>query len=206
MKINEKVVSRSERKKAELRKRIIETAVGMFNDKSFHGVTMDEIAGAVDIARGTLYNHFPSKEEIVAEFIKNSFTSKHYERIMRFRELKDTGARAAHIFTELMRGVMRQKDLFEVFIVYRIKNIMSFNKPEGKESGIGFLASEVVRLGKIGGDIDSGIPDGFVKDLFEFTFIEIAKEFYNSGRKFRPAATVKQYAGVFARGIEAQGS
>ncbi len=203
METKENAPSRIERKKAELRRRIIETAVGMFNDKSFHGVTMDEIADAVDIAKGTLYNHFPSKEEIVAAFIRNSFTSRHYERIMRFRELKGTRARAAHIFTELMRGVMRQKDLFEVFIVYRIKNIMSFNKPEGEESGIGLLAAEVVRLGKIGGDIDRGIADGFVKDLFEFAFIEIAKVFYNSGPKFRLAATVKQYAGVFARGIEA---
>ncbi len=206
MEIKDKALSRSERKKAELRKRIVETAIGMFNERSFHGVTMDEIACAVDIAKGTLYNHFPSKEEIVAEFIKNSFTIKHYERIMRFRELKGTGARAAHIFNELMRGVMRQKDLFEVFIIYRIKNIMSFNKPEGNESGIGLLAEEVVRLGKIDGDIGVDIADGFVKDLFEFTFIEIAKAFYNSGKKFRIAATVKEYAGVFARGIEAQRS
>ncbi len=202
MKTNEKAVSRSEKKKAELRARIVETAVGMFNDKSFHGVTMDEIADAVNIAKGTLYNHFPAKEEIVAEFIRKSFTSRHCERIMRFRELKCTRDRAAHIFTELMRGVMRQKNLFEVFIVYRIKNIMSFNKPEDEESGIGLLAAEVVRLGKIGG----GIADGFVKDLFEFTFIEIARAFYNSGQKFRLAATVNRYAGVFARGIKAQRS
>lgn len=201
MELKVKAISRSERKKAELRKKIVETAVGMFNEKSFHGVTMDEIAAAVDVAKGTLYNHFPSKEEIVAEFIKNSFTSKHYERIMRFRNLKGTAARAAHIFTELMRGVMRQRDLFEVFIVYRIKNIMSFNKAENEESGIGLLASEVVRLGKNGGDISADIADGFVKDFFEFTFIEIAKEFYNSGRNFRLAETVKEYAGVFARGI-----
>lgn len=203
MKTIQKTVSRNERKKVELRARIVETAVGMFNERSFHRVTMDEIAEAVDIAKGTLYNHFPSKEEIVAAFIKNSFTGRHYERIMRFRELKGTRARAAHIFAELMKGVMRQKDLFEVFIVYRIKNIMSFNKPEGEESGIGLLAAEIVRLGKIEGDIDGGIADGFVKDLFEFTFIEIAKAYYNSGRKFRPAATVNRYAGVFARGIEA---
>ena len=202
MENNEKTVSRSERKKIELRKKIVETAVGMFNEKSFQGVTMDDIAGAVDIARGTLYNHFPAKEEIVVEFIKNSFTSKHYQRIMRFRELKGTGVRAAHIFNELMQGVMRQKDLFEVFIVYRIKNIMSFNKPEGKESGIGLLAEEVVRLGKKDGDISGDIADGFVKDLFEFTFIEIAKAFYNSGRKFSLAKTVKEYADVFARGIK----
>ena len=34
---------------------------------------------------------------------------------------------------------------------------MSFNKPEGEENGIGLLAAEVVRLGKIGGDIDTGV-------------------------------------------------
>ena len=39
----------------------------MFNEKSFHGVTIDEIANAVDIARGKFYNHFPAKEDIVAE-------------------------------------------------------------------------------------------------------------------------------------------
>lgn len=60
---------RRERKKAEARSSIISAAIRILSERSIDEVTVDEIASAADVGKGTIYNHFQSKEEIVVAFL-----------------------------------------------------------------------------------------------------------------------------------------
>lgn len=198
---NKNELSRSERKKIDLKNRIVDLSISMFKEKGFHSITMEEIANKSDIAKGTLYNHFSSKEEILVQHIKQTFMRKHFDRLIKFKELKTTRIRVNYIFCEVMSAVIEQSELFEVFMVYRIKNILSFNKSKEEESGFGYLGQEVLKLGREEGDIHKKIPDVFFKDFFDFTFIEIAKEFYNNKKEFELEKTVKKYVEIFIKAI-----
>ena len=46
------------------RDRIVETARGLFKAKGFGDVSMDEVAKAAEVGAGTLYRHFPTKEDL----------------------------------------------------------------------------------------------------------------------------------------------
>ena len=61
--------SRRERKKRETRERIITTALELFGRKGIENTTVDEIAAAADIGKGTIYNYFRTKEDIVVAFV-----------------------------------------------------------------------------------------------------------------------------------------
>ncbi len=50
-----------ERKKQELRHRIVREAVALFAEKGLDATTMEEVAAAADVSVGTLYNYFGSK-------------------------------------------------------------------------------------------------------------------------------------------------
>jgi AcrR family transcriptional regulator len=63
------VMSRRERKKADLRAQIISTAIRLFSRHGFGGVTVEKIAEAADIGKGTIYNYFSTKEDIVVAFL-----------------------------------------------------------------------------------------------------------------------------------------
>ena len=52
---------------------IIRVAAKLFSDKSFHDVTMDEIAEQVGVAKGTLYLYFSSKENLYLEILEHTF-------------------------------------------------------------------------------------------------------------------------------------
>ena len=54
---------------------IIKVAAKLFSDKSFHDVTMDEIAEQVGVAKGTLYLYFSSKENLYLEILEHTFDS-----------------------------------------------------------------------------------------------------------------------------------
>src|SRR5215207_5455332 len=54
-----------ERKKQHTRELIAETARGLFSERGFERVTVAEIARAADVSEQTVFNYFPTKEDLV---------------------------------------------------------------------------------------------------------------------------------------------
>ena len=58
--VKEEKIKRKERK----RERMLEVAAELFSKKNYHEVMMDDVARLTDVAKGTVYNYFSSKEEL----------------------------------------------------------------------------------------------------------------------------------------------
>ena len=58
-------LGRRERKKQQMRAPIAETARRLFGERGFEGVTVAEVAREADVAEQTVYNYFPTKEDLV---------------------------------------------------------------------------------------------------------------------------------------------
>ena len=43
---------------------IVQAAIGEFREHGFNGTSMDRVASAADVSKRTVYNHFPSKEDL----------------------------------------------------------------------------------------------------------------------------------------------
>jgi AcrR family transcriptional regulator len=54
---------------------MIKIAAKLFSQKSFHDVTMDEIAEKVGVAKGTIYLYFSSKDNLYLEILEHTFDS-----------------------------------------------------------------------------------------------------------------------------------
>lgn len=63
--------SQPRRKKAR-KEEIIAAAAKLFSQKSFHDVTMDQIANYVGVAKGTLYLYFNSKEKLYLGILEDT--------------------------------------------------------------------------------------------------------------------------------------
>ncbi|MBO9713698.1 TetR/AcrR family transcriptional regulator [Sphingomonas sp.] len=58
-----------ERKRAGTRTRILDSACDLFSLRGVDAVTVDEIATAADVGKGTVYNYFAAKEDIVVAYL-----------------------------------------------------------------------------------------------------------------------------------------
>jgi AcrR family transcriptional regulator len=54
-------------KKARTRRHIADTAARLFAERGYERVTVSEIARAAEVAEQTLYNYFPTKEQLVTD-------------------------------------------------------------------------------------------------------------------------------------------
>lgn len=46
------------------REAIVQAAIGEFREHGFNGTSMDRVAAAAEVSKRTVYNHFPSKDEL----------------------------------------------------------------------------------------------------------------------------------------------
>jgi AcrR family transcriptional regulator len=70
MQIDETQLSRKEREEAFRRDLVLDAAEKLFADKGFDGTTVADIAQASELAKGSLYQLFQSKEEIITAIIQ----------------------------------------------------------------------------------------------------------------------------------------
>ena len=64
--------SRRERRRVEVRDRIVESALLLFETQGYEATTVAEIVRRADIAYGTFFNHFPSKLHLLREVADHS--------------------------------------------------------------------------------------------------------------------------------------
>jgi AcrR family transcriptional regulator len=64
--------NRSQKRAKRTRKRLKEAALGAFSEKSIDSVTVEEITEKADVGKGTLYQHFEDKEEIVVTLVEEA--------------------------------------------------------------------------------------------------------------------------------------
>jgi AcrR family transcriptional regulator len=57
--------SRHERRRRQTRDRIAHTALALFSERGYDAVTIAEIAEAADVAKQTVVNHFPAKDDLL---------------------------------------------------------------------------------------------------------------------------------------------
>lgn len=196
------VISRAERKKEETKNKIITVAIKLFKEQGVEATTMEQIAEEVDIAKGTLYNYFSSKEAIISEFIRQSFEVENPKTILELEKLPNTRIRMLTIMKLLIEGVSQYRDIFERFMVYRMQSMISLQNDEKERSGIANLAETIITLGQKDNEIRSDLPTGFIIDLFEFIFTETVKQYYLKPDEININKVIEQCVDLFINGVK----
>jgi AcrR family transcriptional regulator len=97
-----------ERKKEQTRRLIAETARRLFSERGFEGVTIAEIAAAADVAVQTVFNYFPTKEDLV--YWRLSSFEGELLAAVRDREPGGSALEAFQAFLLSQRGLLGRGD------------------------------------------------------------------------------------------------
>lgn len=202
MKKQEQMLSRIDRKKIETRKKIINTTIGLLRSNGFEATTMEQIAKEADIAKGTLYNYYSVKEAIISDYIKQTFQTKNVQRLSQLKTLTNTRSRMVYIISNLMDGVKLHKEMFEKYLVYQMKQMVSFEKSEDERSGIVTPIVAIIELGQQEGEIRYDLPVIMLIEFFQFIFIEVVKQYYMNPEEFKQNEIIERSVDLFINGVK----
>jgi AcrR family transcriptional regulator len=94
-----------ERKKRETRQRISDIATGLFLERGFDEVTVAEVAKAADVAVNTVYNYFPSKEDLLLDEAE-----ERRERLARMVRERRAGESAVRAILRTLREEIERRE------------------------------------------------------------------------------------------------
>ncbi|RUM30616.1 MAG: TetR/AcrR family transcriptional regulator [Aquifex sp.] len=148
--------SRQERLKEEKKREIMRVACKLFAEKGYHNTTIPDIARALNMSVGNLYNYFPSKEELAKEIML--YTSKLLgEKLRKVNELNaDFKEKSRQLVRSFIETALEEPELINYFLkVYLV------NREVFKDGCAGFACvSEVVT------EIMIFVSDGVEKGVF----------------------------------------
>ena len=154
---------RMERKKRDLRQKIINVAMKLFEQQGFSNTTMEQIAEAADVARKTLYNYFPEKEAIANEYVKDISNGLAQEALAKLQNLPDTRSRLLSALNNAYGWVEINAELTGIVLAYRFKtSYYSSDKyrdseNELQERGTHRIIAEIIRQGQQAGEIRTDV-------------------------------------------------
>jgi len=159
---------RKEREFETRRRLILATAMDLFQKNGFAGVTLDDIASAIEFSKGTIYNHFGSKEEIYA-----SILVEHLNILLScLKEAARTGRDTLEKLRNSMKAYVRfYREHREYFKLLFFIDLVSdhYRVPDALLKEIRTLKvacllelQNVVRAGVRSGELEGGRPDAQV--------------------------------------------
>ena len=75
----------------ERRSAILESAIKLFSERGFRGVTTRELAQAVGVSEPVLYQHFPSKKELYKAIIEETIDRSYYDALAGLQRRAEDG-------------------------------------------------------------------------------------------------------------------
>lgn len=164
--------SRKERERAERERLFLDVARRLFVERGYLGLTMDRVAEATEYSKGTLYQHFSCKEELIAALIVETtrVRAAWFERATAFRGR--ARERLAAIGETDALFVHTHPDHFAIETLIDAESINDKISPQLQEQRFGAemrcteLLTGVVRDGVASGDLE--LPGGVTPETMVF--------------------------------------
>lgn len=114
-------ISLRETRKKELKEVIFRQAISLFKEKGYENVTVEDITSACGIAKGTFYNYFVKKENVLLHLGQTQLEVLR-EGLVRHAGVKNIRERLRLIFLDLMARMGEDPDLIRATIIETMKS------------------------------------------------------------------------------------
>lgn len=161
-----KASGRRERKRLQTEDHLTDTAFHLFEAKGFDAVTMEEIAAAADVAKGTLYKHFPVKEALLAHWVHRSLAGDLPALRVAMAAQPDTAGRLRCLMQTSAEWTRRYRVYLRHYLRYRL--VRSVDDDPAQRSGLDQVVLTLIEQGQACGDLRRDVSAIRLTHLFRF--------------------------------------
>lgn len=149
----------------------------LFNKQGFEETTMDQIATDADVAKGTIYNHFPEKEAIISEYIFSLVSEQGPDMLEHLRKLPDTPSRLISVLNKSLEWMQvdLNNDLYERYFTYKMSKAAQALKGQGPKvslsSGFREVLGQIFAWGQESDEIRKDVDSAFLAAQLELNHL-----------------------------------
>ncbi len=153
-------VSLRERQRAQRELLILEEAERILNEQGYEGLVMDELAERVGVSKGTLYQHFARKEDLVGAIVRRGV--EYAEARIRER-LADAERPAVERLSIILTSAIAKQQAWISALAGPQRHALSaaFHDQPGLHEAVTRMLDElvaIIRQGQATGELDTAIP------------------------------------------------
>jgi AcrR family transcriptional regulator len=161
-------LSRRERKKLETRQALLEASLALFREKGYQATTVEEITQRADVAKGTFFNYFASKDALL-----DDLSVWHVERLRAALDVSQ-GAPASPVARIKLLMRLAHEQVAQDIRLFRRAFAHNLHHPpppphRGKRELFGFL-SELVQEAQARREIRADVDAQLVADLLRMVY------------------------------------
>jgi TetR/AcrR family fatty acid metabolism transcriptional regulator len=183
--------------------RILDAAIAVIAEKGFHNSRVSDIAARADVADGTIYLYFKSKEQILMAALDSAFQSFFRTAKQQLAGSHDAKSRLRILARLHLQELSRNRNLAVVLqteLRQSAKFLAEFSQRELK--GYFNLIREIIRDGQQSGDIRLDISDKLAAACLFGALDELATAWVLSDRQYDLASSVDPVVDMLLGGME----
>jgi len=186
-------------------RRILDAAIAVIAEKGFHNSRVSDIADRADVADGTVYLYFKSKEQILMAGLDSGFEA--FYRRAKEELASTTDARAklrilARLHLRLLNQNRNMAIVLQTELRQSAKFLAEFSQRELK--GYFDLIREIIREGQAAGSIRKEVPDKIAAACLFGALDELVTSWVLSTRDYDLAASADPVIDLLLGGMEAR--
>lgn len=198
--MNEAPSGRRERKRQQTADAIVQAARELFTGQGYAATTMEQIAARADVAKGTLYAHFPVKEAILGDYMRAELRAGEAQLAPRLAAAADTRARLDTLFACAATWLEPHRELLGPHIAYRLGHLRIDAPDPAQRSGLDAIIGRILGAGQAAGEVRGDIAVPVLAAQLEFAYLSVLLRWLAAPPGFDLPAALAEMLSLFLDG------
>ena len=171
---------RRERKRQQTANHLADTAWELFQTQGYDKVTMEAIAEAADVAKGTLYKHFPVKEALLRQRFHRELAEGMPQLFAELSALPSAAERLQRFLALSADWTLAHRQHLAPYLRLRMSEVgLPYDLDSPHRSGLERIFRDLISTGQSRGEFRGDIPATTAAHYLEFLYLAALMRWLN---------------------------
>jgi AcrR family transcriptional regulator len=165
-----------ERKKARLKKQIIETSIKLFRRHGYEATRIDDIVRALEISQPTFFRYFPAKDAVLREVGRRGYACICEKLQSELSKNERTDERLRRLYLTMAREVEADRPLWQAVVLSGAMDPVRSAELRGDEEAAAHLLREILRQGQKRCEVTRAFPVVHLAEFMEGLYNTVVRQ------------------------------
>ena len=165
-----------ERKKARLRRQIIDTSIKLFRKHGYEDTRIDDVVQALEISQPTFFRYFPTKDAVLREVGERGYACICERLRSELSSQAETEERLRRLYVSMAREVEADRKLWQAVVLSGAMDPVRSAELRGHEEAAASLLRQILTQGQKRGEVTRAFPVVHLAEFMEGLYNTVVRQ------------------------------